>query len=266
MASEVVTIDLISSLPTSYNGMIERINEALPSVNRASQQFGKAHSQFMVSTLDITHLTTIRAIKHTLAEIERTRQALTEAQIAQRRRNIDVREFRARLLTESDDFARERLSVDILEAEAHGAATLLAVQGAIRKLSHLVTQYKSLLAKHGKDELVEADYEADEARYHVMTAIKQALCAARSRGGVIDEGNQIYLFDLGLPAADVQVQVTAYLIEENRLIKEGKTPTHEMTMRWIEACADRWQHCAKAFAERRGVPLCDPQSLHVNEV
>ena len=30
-----------------------------------------------------------------------------------------------------------------------------------------------------------------------MTALKQALNSARPRGGVIDEGNSIYLFDIG---------------------------------------------------------------------
>lgn len=265
MGFNIVTVDLITALPAAYRGMINRIDEALPRINRASQQFGKSHSQFMVSTLDVTHLTTIRAVKHTLAEIERTRQALNEAQIAQRRRDIDIRESRAKLLAEPDEFARERLGVDILEAEAHGAATTLAVRGAIRKLSHLVTQYQALMAKLGKDEITEADYEADEARYHVMTALKQALCAARARGGIIDEGNQIYLFDLGLPAAEVQARVRAYLVEENRLLNEGKAPTHAMTMAWLEACADRWQHCARDNAARRGMPLCDPASLHVSE-
>ena len=31
-----------------------------------------------------------------------------------------------------------------------------------------------------------------------MTALKQALNSARPRGGVIDEGNSIYLFDIGV--------------------------------------------------------------------
>lgn len=263
MTSEIAVVS--AHLPASYCNMLVTINDALPRINRASQHFGKAHSQFMVVTLDVTHLTTVRAIKHTLAEIERTRQALNEAQIAQRRRDIDVRECRARLLIETDEFARERLNVDILEAEAHGAATSLSVKGAIRKLSHLVMQYDALMAKLGKEELTEADYEADEARYHIMTALKQALCAARARGGIIDEGNHIYLFDMGLPAAEVQAQVRAYLVEENRLLNEGKAPTHAMTMAWLEACADRWQHCARDNAARRGMPLCDPASLHVSE-
>ena len=216
----------------------------------------------MAATLDVTQLTTVRAIKHTLAEIERTKQALSEACIKQRRREVDVREARARLKGELLPFERERVEIDVMEAEFQSASMGLAVQGAVRKLSHMVSQYHSLMAKHGKDELTEADYEADEARYHVMTALKQALCAARARGGVIDEGNHIYLFDMGLPAAEVQAQMLAYFKMESDLIASGKSPTHEMTMQWLEACADRWQHCAAEFATRRGVPLFDAQSLH----
>ena len=47
--------------------------------------------------------------------------------------------------------------------------------------------------------------------YHVMTCLKQALNAARARGGVIDEGNLIYLFDMGINSAQAQAEIYAYL-------------------------------------------------------
>ena len=58
-----------------------------------------------------------------------------------------------------------------------------------------------------------------------MTAMKQALSSARPRGGTIDEGNMIYLFDLGINAAQAQAEVFAYLQWENNIISEGKAPT-----------------------------------------
>ena len=73
--------------------------------------------------------------------------------------------------------------------------------------------------KHiGKEELTEADYELEEARYHIMTCMKQALNSARPRGGTIDEGNMIYLFDLGINAAQAQAEVFAYLQWENKIL------------------------------------------------
>jgi hypothetical protein len=49
---------------------------------------------------------------------------------------------------------------------------------------------------------------------------------------------------------------------ENNMMKEGKAPTHEMTMKWLEACADKFSPDAEKFAERRGFTLYDEDSLN----
>lgn len=260
--TEIARIVQDAKLPATYGGMVAAINEAMPAIRRDSASFNKSHSQFMYSMLDVTHLTTVRAVKHTLAEIDRTRRALEEAYITQRRRSVDLREAAAKLKKEREPFARERLEIDITEAQMQSAAADEAVQGAVRKLSYMVAQYKSLMVKLGKDELTEADYEADEPRYHIMTVLKQALCAARARGGVIDEGNQIYIFEMGLPAAEVQAEVLAFLQREQQMLARKQVSTHDMVMDWMEACAERWKDCARAFAERRGVPMVHEGSLH----
>ena len=74
-----------------------------------------------------------------------------------------------------------------------------------------IKRYGGILVKVGKETITEEDYEREEARYHIMTCMKQALNAARARQGIIDEGNLIYLFDLGINAAQAQAEVFAYL-------------------------------------------------------
>ena len=110
-------------------------------------------------------------------------------------------------------------------------------------------------------EVTEEMYEREENRYHIMTAMKQALSAARTKGGLIDEGNHIYLFDLGVNGASAQREVFNYLKMENELINNGSEPTHEMSMRWLEKCADKFEDNPNTFAERRGFKLLDKQSL-----
>jgi hypothetical protein len=67
---------------------------------------------------------------------------------------------------------------------------------------------------------------------------------------MIDEGNLIYLFDLGINAAQAQAEVFAYLQWENELIKEGKAPEHHHTVQWLEACADKWAHCPERLCRK----------------
>ena len=251
----------LSEVKPEYKTMLKNIDKNMPMVQQASSNFHKSHSQFMGVTLDVTAITPVRSIKHTLAEVNKTKNALQEAHIRMQKKAVELKMKQRELLECQDDLEREMLEIEILELQTHSINSQDAVQGAIRKMNFFVNQYQSLLKHLGVDEITEEMYEREENRYHIMTAMKQALTSARPRGGIIDEGNMIYLFDLGISGAQAQAEVFAYLNTENELMKEVKAPTHEMTMRWLEACADKWEGDPQKFAERRGFTLLDKQSL-----
>ena len=64
-----------------YKGMLKNISTNLPAIKKSSSNFYKSHSQFMGVMLDVTAITPIRSIKHTLAELDKTRMALEEAHL-----------------------------------------------------------------------------------------------------------------------------------------------------------------------------------------
>lgn len=262
--SDLILTDLSAALPAAspeYAAMLRNIQERMPAVARDSDNFHKSHSQFMGVMLDVTAITPIRSIKHTLAEIDRTRAALQENYFSLRKKQVEMRQKEAAAEAAQDPFEREMLEVEAAEIRAQLATSQNYINGAIRKMNFFINQHRQLLEKIGKTEITEADYEREEARYHIMTALKQALNAARARNGVIDEGNLIYFFDLGINAAQVQAEILAYLQLENQLISEGKAPTFHMTLQWLEACADRWQDEPAKFAAYRGFSTLDPTSL-----
>ena len=251
---------ITETLPDAYKALVATVKDSLPAAERDAANFHKAHSQFMVATLDVTPLTPIRSIMQTLAEIERTRRALEEAHIRRLNLLTDEAEQRTNLETLTM-FDRQRAETRLIEIGYQVAALDNSVQGAVRKLAHLCSMHKSLLSHIGRDEITEGDYEAEEARYHVLTCLKQALCAARSRGGVIDEGNHIYLFDMGMPAALVQKHVLDYLQHESEMIANGQAPTHSHTLDWMNRVADQIEPYARENAQRRGVCLLDKDAL-----
>ena len=215
----------------------------------------------MTVTLDITDLTPVRSIKHTLAAIERTKSALAEAQINRRKNEIKIKKKQREIDAAEDDLDREEFEIEMIELMNNNMNIENSMKGAIRKMSFLMTQYRSVLDHIGKDHITEEDYEREEKRYHVMTALKQALNSARPRGGVIDEGNSIYLFDIGVNVSHAQAEVFNYLKMENELIQNGQAPSHEMTVEWLEKCADKFQDCSERFAESRGFKIIDEKSL-----
>ena len=259
--SKDLIIKEISNSPLvkkEYKNMLANIRNTLPAIKQTSSNFYKSHSQFMGVMLDVTAITPIRSVKHTLAEIDKTRMALEEAHLKMMKKDIELRQKE----NYKDDLEKELLETEILEIKVNMNNIQNSITGAIRKMSFFTNQYKSILKKIGKNDITEEEYEKEEARYHVMTCLKQALNAARARGGVIDEGNLIYLFDMGINSAQAQAEIYAYLKMENKLMDEGKAPTHEMTMQWLEACADKFQNDSVKFAERRGFKLYDEESLN----
>jgi hypothetical protein len=267
MSSKDLVISKLSNSPLvkkEYKQMLTNINATLPAIKQSSSNFYKSHSQFMGVMLDVTAITPIRSVKHTLAELDKTRMALEEAQLKMMKKDIELRQKEKKLADGDykDELERELLETEILEVKVNMNNIQNSVSGAIRKMNFFTNQYKSILKKLGKDDITEEEYEKEESRYHVMTCLKQALNAARARGGVIDEGNLIYLFDMGINSAQEQAEIYAYLKMENKLMDEGKAPTHEMTMQWLEACADKFSGDAEKFAERRGFKLYDEESLN----
>ena len=267
MSSKDLVIQKLTNSPLvkkEYKQMLTNINSSLPAIKKSSQNFYKSHSQFMGVMLDVTAITPIRSVKHTLAELDKTSMALEEAQLKMMKKDIELRKKEKELEDGKydDQFARETLETEILEIKVNMSNIQNSISGAIRKMNFFTNQYKSILKKLGKEDITEEEYEKEESRYHVMTCLKQALNAARARGGVIDEGNLIYLFDMGINSAQAQAEIYSYLKMENDLMSAGKAPTHEMTMQWLEACADKFSGDAEKFAERRGFKLYDEESLN----
>jgi len=265
--SKDLVIQKLSNSPLvkkEYKQMLTNINSSLPAIKKSSSNFYKSHSQFMGVMLDVTAITPIRSVKHTLAELDKTRMALEEAHLKMMKKDTELRKKEKELEDGKydDQFARETLEIEILEIKVNMSNIQNSITGAIRKMNFFTNQYKSILKKLGKEDITEEEYEKEESNYHVMTCMKQALNAARARGGVIDEGNLIYLFDMGINSAQAQAEIYSYLDMENKLMREGKAPTHEMTMQWLEACAAKFSKDAEAFAERRGFKLYDEESLN----
>ena len=260
-----LTIAEISKIPTltkQYKGMLTHITNTLPAIKKSSSNFYKSHSQFMGVMLDVTAITPVRSLKHTLAELDRTRLALEEAHLKMAENDIMIRKREKQLENdELDNLEREHIEHKLLKLRIQGANIMNSVQGAIRKMSFFTTQYQSILQKLGKEDITEQEYEIEEVKYHIMTCMKQALNAARARGGQIDEGNLIYLFDMGINSAVAQKEIYNYLKRENEMLAAGENPSHEMTMQWLEHCAELFKNDSRKFADRRGFQLLDEKSL-----
>ena len=249
----------IPNLPEQYHGMMERINHFYPVIEKATKNFNKSQSQFMDNMFTVSQPTELRSARQILAEINKAKMALDEAYFGIRKKQVEIR--RKKAATPDDIYHKELLDIEAQELESQVNHTMGYVEGAIRKISAYMTQYQNILQKYGKEEFTEADFEADEERYHIMKAFEQALCAARSRGGVVDEGNHIYFYQIGISGTAAQVEVRNFLAVEGKVVEAGALPPHDMTVKWLQSMADKYSGCSVIYAKQKGMTLIDRESL-----
>lgn len=255
-------IIVIENLPTQYQSMLSRISERFPVIAKATKNFNKQQSQFMNHVMTVSQPTAIRSMRQILAEITRKREALNEAYFKLKKQKVKQKKKRKALEVASDPLDREMLEIEIEEIDSKMSITMGYVEGAIRTIASYMAQYDSLLKQTGKDELTEEDFEKDEERYHIMTAFTQALTAARSRGGIIDEGNHIYFQQLGINGTMAQHEVSLLLAYEGKMLVEGNEIDHNLVPVWLNDMAEKYKGCADRYAKLRGLELFDASSCH----
>lgn len=252
--------DFEISLPEQYSPILKKIDETFSLAKIDTENFNKSSSQFKTAVLDVVNLTPINSAKHLLAIIQRTRLALEEASISLRRKKLELSQKENELLSKQG-YDAEVLVIDIDELKMQIENIEASGRGAVRKLAHALEQYQGILQSLGKEHLTELDYEKDEIRYHIMTAFNQALTAARMRGGLIDEGNHIYLFQLGINGAVAQAEVTALLEAEQEALNNGIEPSHEGIIKWLNILADKFADNPQKYAEQRSMPILNESLL-----
>lgn len=256
-----IIINNTTNLSKEYTGMLTKIEDNMPAILEAQQAFYKTQSQFMDNMLTVTHPTPIRNIRQILAEINKSKTALDQAYLKIKKKNIYINRKKIQLDNTNDLLEKELINLQIQEAHLFIETTENYMKGAIRKISAYIEQYNALLKYIGKNEITEQDFEKEESRYHIGKAFEQALIAARSRGGIIDEGNFIYFQQIGINGAVAQYEITNYLNMEKAIIEDNKLPTHKMTLNWLNALMDEYEDYPRIFAETKGMTLGDLQSM-----
>lgn len=259
---DLVLRDIGQSLDTNpeYQEMIKKIESVMPDVYKNSSNFYKTDSQMKEVTLNISDITPFTRLKHILARIERTKEALRENYFNSKKKQIEIAQKKAAIL-EADDLQKQLLEIEIEELESTMAVTANYIKGAIRQMNFLVTQYETTMDSMGKEFISEEEYEESEAKNHIAIALKQALCAARSRNGVIDEGNHIYLFELGINGTAIQAEMYKFFAMENEMLSLGEEPTHEMQMAWIEKMMTKFETNPVKVIKARNLQMLDKTSL-----
>ena len=246
MRSNDLALPETSALLEQHAGMVEFVQDNLPRIIEQTNIYQKRQSQFMDSMLTVSQPTPIRRLRQTLSEINRKVGAFREAKCNLRKNQIKKEICLRDAEKVSDPLKAELLRIKAAKHQSRIDSTLPVVAGAIRKVTALIEQHDSIMRSIGKlpgDTVTEAEFEEQEEEYHLKRALTQALTAARSRGGSIDEGNHIYLQQLGL---------NKFFAREAAAFKTGE-PSYQLVLEWLDEMYQKFKGSAAKLAAHKGM-------------
>jgi len=282
--NNLIPIEDLKQLSASkqYAPMLEYISKHRLAAFKSIANIGKSHTQFQSTMLDNTAplggLTFMRSRRQALGDIFHTETAIRSGVIKKKKSLVRIELFRekARIKREADAngqadiFELEAQILDIeaakLESEIYDGDIYLA--GAVRKLTKryedlhaLEVKIREQLGKGPDYQITEQDEEDEEPEFHIIQAFSQALCAARSRGNVTDNGNFIYFQNLGIPSNMAQLDIEGFLAESEKKLRAHAEIGNEVVpadfnaweCSFLRRMYKKYKDCPAAFAGQRGL-------------
>ena len=253
-----------TKLDSTHEVMLNEIQVHLPQIEILSSNFGKTQSQFMDNMLTTSHPTPIRNVRQILAEINKSLEALKEAHFKNKKKEIEIAILERDILKENDDLKYELKQVEIDEKKTQLESGSKYVQGAIRKINNYTIQYNNILKEIGIDFIDEIDFEKEEEEYHIKKAFEQGLNCARTNGR-IDEGNQIYLTQLGINGTVAQKCVQGYLMWEEEQLRNNKELTAKNQWQFLDEMYEKFNGSSIKYSEKKGMLLNNNKSMIENK-
>lgn len=224
---------------------VAKVSERMPELEAKTKAFDRNNSQTTLSMMSLTMLngqSPLRMMRQVLAEVERRKMALAEAQLNHAKLLAEIDELNnseQTPVTEAE-LRLKMISLDMLESK---------VNGAFKDIATLADAYDSLKTKHGIDDWDETTFEAEEKRHHVRRGF-ELLYRNMIEYGRAKETSIEYLQQYGVHVQVALAEVGGYIGVVNERLKKGERPTASDMELFFDEMADKYAILADEASER----------------
>jgi hypothetical protein len=227
-----------SNLPDT---VVEMVSARLPALAEKTEPISRSNSQTTLSMMTLTMMSgqsPMRQIRQILAEIDKKKAALAEAQVG-------YAKLKKKTFSGEDDVsvAKERLNgyrIQSLEVK---------IENAIKDIATLITAYDALVETHGIPDWTEEDFERAEARHHVRRGFellyRNLIELGRAKDATIE-----YLQQFGVHIQVALAEVSGFIMATEQAIKDGERPDSSAIEGFLDQMADKYQGCVGVAAKR----------------
>lgn len=241
--------------------VIEKIENGMIEFQRARQSAGRSETQFIAKHMNIFMLgrTPYWSLRQCLAKIERSKEALKEAEYKHKKKQIALTRLKNKLadLPELAELERQEIQIEIDYIEYGIESSRVYIEGALKNIANYLSIYEQV-KKHFNipDDWDELDYEQAEIEHHIKQAFLQSLRDIIACGS-ISQGNSEYLENCGIGPIAGLLEIQQFLSVWKKITGDGNPPLMADIDTWLHDMYEKYKDTPNIYLRNHGIQPID---------
>lgn len=249
-ATDPVTFGITPISKSKINPQaVALVNEFLPELDEKTKFFDRNNSQSTLSMMSLTMLnghSPHRMLRQVLAETEKRKMALAEAQVGHAKALKNIEKLQDKLFLDPDNNvvnAKLRaafVSIEMMESK---------INGSFKDIATLITAYNNLKENYGIEDWSEEEFEESEKKHHVRRGF-ELMYRNLMDGGRASTSTIEYMQQYGVHPQVGFAEVQGYIAVVNELLNKQQIPHSNHLEEFLDAMAEKYYKEADKTTER----------------
>ena len=251
----LVNVDSVTfNMPTVTKDVINKnavakVNEFLPELDNKTKYFDRNNSQSTLSMMSITMLngqSPMRMMRQVMAEVEKRKMALAEAQVNHAKQLEEIEELQTKLQIDPDNnLLNAKLRQVMVGITMHESK----INGSFKDIAVLIDSYKAIKENNGIEDWDEEQFEREEKRHHVRRGF-ELMYRNLMDGGRASTATIEYMQQYGVHPPVGLAEVQSYMNSVTDRMNNGVMPHANDLEDFLDAIADKYWTNANKTSER----------------
>ena len=215
------------------------VNEYLPELDEKTKFFDRNNSQSTLAMMSLTMLnghSPMRMMRQVLAETEKRKMALAEAQVSHAKALRNIEKLQDKLFNDPDN--------NVLSAKLRAAFVGIEmmeskINGSFKDIATLINAYNNLKEAHGVEDWSEEEFEESEKRHHVRRGF-ELMYRNLMDGGRASTATIEYMQQYGVHPQVGFTEVQGYIKLVNDMINSKQIPHSNHLEDFLDEMADKY--------------------------
>ena len=239
-ATDPVTFGITPVSKSKINPQaVALVNEYLPELDEKTKFFDRNNSQSTLSMMSLTMLnghSPMRMMRQVLAETEKRKMALAEAQVSHAKALRNIEKLQDKLFNDPDN--------NVLSAKLRAAFVGIEmmeskINGSFKDIATLINAYNNLKEAHGVEDWSEEEFEESEKRHHVRRGF-ELMYRNLMDGGRASTATIEYMQQYGVHPQVGFTEVQGYIKVVNDMIMNKQIPHSNHLEDFLDEMADKY--------------------------